>query len=255
MTLFVARDNSYVNMRQDLKYLITASSIVRLLLITGVSLVNVISLIKLIFTSRKNFFSSFCVHRSTTATILSSNIVYLCTWLPYMFSFHQTGHWPFLRQKEHCIIQYIISGQVMSILLAVLAIRKLYDCFSPLKARVLAFSMVIAWLIPQAVYLNMVDLINNEKSSHQFLDRLLFTTKRAGQDDDLPHNSIGFMMCIQKLASPIISQLSWHYIVLVIPLTTIILLCSVGHILRQSKAHGEFRDQTCQPLDEFKQVK
>lgn len=228
-------------MRQDLKYLITASSIVRLLLIIGVFMVNILSLMRLIFTSSKNFLSSFCVHRSTIAAILASNIVYLCTWLPYMFSFHQTGHWPFLHQREHCIIQYTISGQVMSILLAVLAIRKLYDCFSPSKARILAFAMVIAWLIPQAIYLNMIDLINNEKSSHQFLDRLLFTTnKRNGKDNDSPHNSIGFMMCIQKLASPIISQLSWHYIVLVIPLTTIILLCSVGHVLNKNKIHGKF---------------
>lgn len=209
-------------MGRSLESLVKATSIVRLVLIGGVFLVNLISLIRLIFTSRKNFISSFCIHRATTATILCSNLVYLCTWLPYLFSSYHNGQWPFLRQKEHCIIQYAITGQVMTILLAALSIRKLYDCFSPKKARLMTFSLIIAWLIPQAVYLNVIDIVNNEKSTHQFLDRLLFTPSGIATHGGPNHNNIGFMLCIQRLASPIIAQLSWHYVVLVIPLTTIV---------------------------------
>ena len=229
-------------MGKHLESLVKATSIVRLVLIGGVFLVNLVSLIRLIFTSRKNFLSSICVHRATTATILCSNLVYLCTWLPYLFSSYRNGQWPFLKQKEHCIIQYTITGQVMTILLASLSVRKLYDCFSPKKARLMTLSLIIAWLIPQAVYLNVVDIVNNEKSTHQFLDRLLFTPTAVTHQSGGQHNNIGFMLCIQRLASPIIAQLSWHYVVLVIPLTAIVFLCSIAGALRatQDIIHGGF---------------
>ncbi|RWS12843.1 hypothetical protein B4U79_07207 [Dinothrombium tinctorium] len=224
--------------------IIVATGITRLILISGVLFVNTISFIRLLWCCAGNVKAK-CVHKITTAVTILCSIVYLLSWLPYLTFSLPDGKWPLVNAKEHCIIQLSVTAQVTTILLTVLAVRKLYDCFNPKVAKVLSFSAVFAWVIPQLLYLSLAELLNNESSSFRFLDRLLL----------IPHSSsnasnevtIGFMLCIHHLAAPVVAQLSWHYIVLVVPLTALILLSFILQAFRKTTNAGAEENCKCTP--------
>lgn len=60
------------------------------------------------------------------------------------------------------------------------------------------------------------------------------TDKNVFEANDFNLTSDTFMICVHKLSSHVISQLSWHYVVLVIPLTSIVFLSFIAQALNKN---------------------
>lgn len=127
--------------------------------------------------------------------------------------------------------------------------RKLYDAFSASRARTLAFAACIAWIIPQLMYLTAADFLHRDQSTFRFMDRVMLVPSSSSSSSSQSYRNgtrgsllkgdeaaatVGFAICVQHLASPVVAQLAWHYVVLVIPLTALILLCFAVHYLKTS---------------------
>ena len=237
--------------------LVYTTAVSRLVLISGVFFINTFSLIRLLLCgATKRGRKRHCVHTVTTGVILLCCIVYLCSWLPYLGYSLYNGEWPLLSARDHCVLQYSLTSQVTTILLAVQTIRKLFDAFTVPRATILSYAAVIAWIIPQLLYLALTEVLSSEQNSFQFLDRLVLipnslspttaavsnvTSPAALSSAASTTNSvsnkytIGFMICIHQLASPVVTQLFWHYLVLVLPLTLMIFItfaveaCKTAH--------------------------
>ncbi|RWS29604.1 hypothetical protein B4U80_09127 [Leptotrombidium deliense] len=164
-------------------------------------------------------------------------MVYLISWLPYLTFSLPDGKWPLVNAKEHCIIQQSVTGQVTTVLLTLLAIRKLYDCLNRRAARIISLAVVIAWIIPQLIYLSISEVSDSDKSSFQFLDKLLLIPRSNSENNN--QLTIGFMLCIHRLESPVVAQLSWHYIILVVPLTALILFSFIVQAFRSKAPENE----------------
>uniref|UniRef100_T1KAY7 Uncharacterized protein n=1 Tax=Tetranychus urticae TaxID=32264 RepID=T1KAY7_TETUR len=120
---------------------------------------------------------------------------------------------------------------------------------SSTMARLLGLALVAGWVVPQGLYITLIDLISPEKSSHQYADRLLYTPNHLAVNGASHSNHIGFMLCITRLASPVVAQLSWHYLVIVIPLTTIVFISSVAEALKENQSKSD--PSNCYCLRDF----
>src|SRR5690348_185125 len=99
--------------------LVYTTAVGRLILISGVFLLNLISLIRLILCGIKKPGSSrHCVHTISTGVTILCCLVYLCSWIPYLSYSLSNGQWYFLSARDHCVLQYSITSQVTTILLA-----------------------------------------------------------------------------------------------------------------------------------------
>lgn len=91
-------------------------------------------------------------------------------------------------------------------MLAVLAINKIFDACTPSPARLLTY-VVVAWIVPQLIYLGLTEAINSDQNSFQFLDRLVLIPSQAA-DNSTSRYTVGFMICIHQLAQPVITQVN-----------------------------------------------
>lgn len=150
---------------------LNTAAFLRLSLISALFVVNSLCVLRMLCCAYK---MNHCVHTITCGLIVLSSSVYLSSWIPYLFhSFYNSTVWPLIDVRDHCIIQHSISGQITTILLALLCVRKLYDAFPPLRAKTLSYAACIAWIIPQLIYLTMAEVVNvDDNSSYQFLDRI-----------------------------------------------------------------------------------
>lgn len=231
--------------------LVYTTAVSRLVLISGVFLINFFSLLRLILCGiKKPGRSRHCVHTISSGVTLLCCLVYLCSWIPYLSYSLSNGHWIFLSARDHCQLQYSITSQVTTILLAVQAIRKLFDAFSDSRATVMTYAVVIAWIVPQLCYLGLTEVFSAEQNSFRFLDRLvLIPSSQSGvhqvngtgvegatASSSASKYTIGFMICLHQLANPVLTQLFWHYIVLVLPLTVLIFVCFAIQACKSSLA-------------------
>lgn len=212
---------------------LNTSALLRLSFISSLFVLNFLCLIKIVCYQRQNH----CIHTTTCAFIIVAATAYLSSWLPYLFhSFYNSTVWPLLDIKDHCIIQHTVSGQITTILFAILCVRKLYDAFAPPKARIMSYAACIAWIIPQLVYLTMAEIVNvDDNNSFYFLDRIQPTNSTLPPSDS-KMVSEGFMICVHRMSSAVIAQMSWHYVVLVIPMTAMLLISLSANYLRDSFA-------------------
>ena len=181
-----------------------------------------------------------CVHTTTCAFVVVASTAYLSSWLPYLFhSFYNATVWPILDIKDHCLIQHTVSGQITTILFAMLCIRKLYDAFSPAKARVLSYATCIAWTVPQLVYMTMAEVTNIDHTSFYFLDRVQLKNSTLHPSDSKVVTQ-GLMLCVHKLSTAVFAQMSWYYVVLVIPMTVLLVICLARNYLKEPvRTNGE----------------
>lgn len=86
--------------------LVYTTAVSRLVLVSGVVLINFFSLFRLICcTVRKHGKSRHCVHSISSCVIVLGCLIYLSSWLPYLsFALHN-GKWQFLSAKDHCVLQ------------------------------------------------------------------------------------------------------------------------------------------------------
>jgi hypothetical protein len=194
---------------------LNTAALLRLSLISALFLMNALCLIRMLCCSYK---INHCIHTITCGFIVLSASAYLSSWIPYLFhSFYNSTVWPLIDLKDHCIIQHSVSGQITTILLALLCVRKLYDAFSPKRAKTLSYAACIAWIIPQLVYLTMAEIVNvDDNNSYYFLDTIQTNTNTTIVSNIPKPGNEGFMVCVHKMSSAVITQMSWHYVVLVV---------------------------------------
>jgi hypothetical protein len=194
--------------------LIQVCAVARLLIVLLVFLFNLFSLLRLLFgkVRSRRLTSALCVHSLTTALLLCTCLMYVLLWLPHLALSLYDRRWGSSNALEQCNVQQLVCAQLSTVLLAVLTVRKIYDCFEVHNARIISLGVVFAWMLPQCIYLFTNEaLIGERLPIEQQVDRLvltlpplftntLFELPTSGSDHT---NRIGFVFCSQKLIPPV----------------------------------------------------
>lgn len=180
-----------------------------------------------------------CVHSySFGLTVFLTNI-YLCMWIPYLFSsFYHNTPWPLLELNIHCSIQHLVIIQVSTLILAILSFQSLFEAFSVKRAKMIGAIIFIAWIFPQTIHFVLSELTSLKDASNvYFLNG--FNDKKFPLIEDNFLNR-GLLLCVHKLDSSVISHMTWHYVVLVVPLTSMFIICTGAKKFAKTSVLGNY---------------
>lgn len=210
---------------------VSASTIVRLCFILVLLLLNFVTFIKLtFFVKQKPVKKYFCVHRVSTIIILIANIIYLLTWLPYFVFLFDHLKWLILNPYQNCMLQYFITSQEVKVLLVVSTVRHLYDSLTQRCAKIWSWSLIVVWVLPQLMYISIIEMFNSEKVNYQVIDGWFLIPHIRTKVANI---NVGFKLCVLNPLSPVINHLSQHYMSLIIPLSAVIFSCLLISFLQK----------------------
>lgn len=119
-------------------YLSQWMSLIRFSILSTIFLLNLGSLVRLMIfnvkSDKRN--NQHCVHTVTNSLIVLANLFYLLTWIPYLGLSMYDANYLNVNAIEQCILQYLLSSVMTTLLLTVLVIRKIYCCFNCQNAKV-----------------------------------------------------------------------------------------------------------------------
>ncbi|KAH9390289.1 hypothetical protein TYRP_007849, partial [Tyrophagus putrescentiae] len=236
----------------------------RLLIVSLLFALNFFALVGVLFRGQsstssltRNNSNPLCAHRFSYGLLCLLLNAYLGTWIPYLLSsFLHSTVWPLLEVRTHCAIQHLATTQVSTALLAILCLQKIFETFASRRAKLLSAAIFFTWIFPQSLYTVISELISsaavadNEDSADSlyFLDAgnsagqaFNFALQRADHQQLHPHQhshhhqqqqqlhqlfSQGVLFCLHRLNYNVISSMTWHYVVLVVPLTSVFIICA-----------------------------
>jgi len=188
------------------------------------------------------------VHSYSYGLVLIVLNLYLSTWVPYLFSsFYHATVWPLLEVNTHCSIQHSITVQVSTLLLAIQCMQKLFETFASKRAKLLTCVIFFTWILPQTIYSIVSEIVTStENNLLYFMDSGIEINTRSMtpelQQTDLTSSSNlhqGVLFCIHRLDSSVISNMTWHYVVLVVPLTSLFIICTGAKRFAKSSLMGK----------------
>lgn len=161
-----------------------------------------------------------CVHSITFGLCLIIINGFLSIWIPYLFSslLYQTS-WPLIELDLHCTIQQSIPLLISTIFLVIFCFEKIYETFIINRAKVICLLIFFIWILPQMIYLLFTQIVSIKDNDYYFVDNNNIINGSENQPN-------GILFCIDRLDSWNIRQMSWHYVTLVVPLTSVYIICT-----------------------------
>lgn len=219
------------------------SAFCRFLVISIIFSLNIFNLIHLVFRRQTRQ----CVHSAAYGLVLILINSYLSIWIPYLFSsFYHGTVWPMLELNTHCSIQHLVTIQVSTLMLAILCFQKLFETFTTSRAKWISLIVFFTWIFPQTIYSILSGMMTMSDSNNNvyFLNGAVEQKSPSvmpGHEDNNKSSIInqGVLLCIHKLDSSVINQMSWHYVVLVIPLTSMFIICAGAKRFAKTSSLGE----------------
>lgn len=207
-----------------------SGSLFRLIIITILFVVNFLSLLRLLFQTK----TKTCVHSFTYGLVLIVVSSYISIWVPYLWtSFIHGTAWPMIDPPLHCLIQQVSISTVMTMLLAILCLQKLFETFVSKRAKLLSGIIFFTWIFPQTIYSLISEVVSSSDNSDLYFMDGLNDLRIQTHSSSSPSASSskypitqGILFCIHRLDSSFISQMTHHYVVLVIPLTAMFIITS-----------------------------
>lgn len=133
----------------------------------------------------------------------------------------------------HCLIQQVSISTVMTMLLAILCLQKLFETFVSKRAKLLSGIIFFTWIFPQTIYSLISEVVSSSDNSDLYFMDGLNDLRIQTHSSSSPSASSskypitqGILFCIHRLDSSFISQMTHHYVVLVIPLTAMFIITS-----------------------------
>ena len=191
----------------------------RLCFLLIVFILNFFTLFNILFRhdNHRNHRSS-CIHSTNFLLNLLLVNVFISIWIPYLFSsfFYETI-WPIIDIEWHCMIQQTVPLMISTFLFVMFSFQNIYETFISKRANLICLFIFFIWILPQTIYLILTQLTTIHQFEYYFLDQR-------------NHNSTidehGILLCIDKLDSWNIRQMSWHYVTIIVPLTSLNIICS-----------------------------
>lgn len=227
-----------------------SGALFRFAFVTVIFLFNFFSLVHLLFRRQ----AKVCVHSFTFGLTLVIVNGYLSTWIPYLFSsfIHETA-WPILDLDTHCSIQRVLPVQISTILLVILCFRKVFEVFASKRAKLLCAFIFFTWVFPQTLYSIMPEISASKESDLYFVDS---TSDPVPREDLLGKPSVrhGILFCIHQLDSPAIRQMTWHYVTLVVPLTSLFIICTGAKRFSKNSMLGKVTRRARRPIELIRSI-
>lgn len=217
---FVVADSYKLPM--DMMILITG--ILRILLVGVVFALNCYALFKVCFKS------NLCMHNMVTTAVIMANLLYLITWPPFLIYILSNGMWTLINEQVYCLSQnYVINamGMVFISLLTVRIgdrVREIVFRKAPLTGAQNVTLTFLMWILPQLMY-DLISLTGNHRLCRSPVFHFLSEIARITPNETDTTYTLGFMVCEQELTPIMISVHIWQYLLLVLPFSTIIIIC------------------------------
>ena len=228
----------------------------RLILVSFLLVFNLFEIVRSVFFRKQ----SHCVHSCVYSALLLISNLYLLWWLPYLFTSYRFGTvLPVITSlSTHCGLQHKLSLELSTTILVVLAYRYLFESFSRSRARFLAQAFLIIWIVPQFIYsailefssqtnvLYMVDGLHapevpifsstgnatigvgirgNESSMNAQAHNEFWRDEAGAGTGSGSGNTSGVLLCVHRLTTSVVHGMTWHYIALIVPLTSLLIIC------------------------------
>ncbi|KAI2803072.1 hypothetical protein BLOT_007195 [Blomia tropicalis] len=147
------------------------------------------------------------------------------TFVPYLWtSFIHGTAWPMIDPPLHCLIQQVSISTVMTMLLAILCLQKLFETFVSKRAKLLSGIIFFTWIFPQTIYSLISEVVSSSDNSDLYFMDGLNDLRIQTHSSSSPSASSskypitqGILFCIHRLDSSFISQMTHHYVVLQTP--------------------------------------
>nr|XP_046911514.1 LOW QUALITY PROTEIN: uncharacterized protein LOC124492617 [Dermatophagoides farinae] len=168
-----------------------------------------------------------CIHLTNFVLNLLLVNVFISIWIPYLFSsFFYKTIWPMINIEWHCMIQQTAPLMISTFLFVSFCFQKIYETFIAKRANIICMFIFLIWILPQTIYLLLTQLTSIHQYEYYFIDRRRnHSMMMMMDDDDDDEEEHGILLCIDKLDSWNIRQMSWHYVTIIVPLTSLYIIC------------------------------
>lgn len=185
---------------------------------------------------RKNF--GVCNHSISYLISLIAINSFLSFWLSYLItSFLYETSLPKISVRIHCNVQQSLPLLLSTILLIVFLFQRIYETFASHRAKILCLLIFYLWLLPQTSYTLFTEINSTKDFDFLLLNGLMWPTKSIqsmmrnesrkifdqGGDRNVNAN---ILFCVDRIDSFNVRRMIWHYITIVVPITSIYIICT-----------------------------
>ena len=106
------------------------------------------------------------------------------------------------------------------------------------RAKLLSAIIFFTWIFPQTIYSVISEIMSTSENSNLYFMDSGAEHSLVAPSDGLNSGGQGVLFCLHRLNYSVISAMTWHYVVLVVPLTSSRLNCL-------ARARVELAGETC----------